>query len=84
MLSSGVRYRKISYHNYCTLYLAIQYIYSKSLSMYIYTDDTCTIDVLEVQNSMVHTTLHTLLTIKITVYNDILGTSFSKIYQTVR
>ena len=59
-------------------------IYCKSLSLCIYTDDTCTTDVLEVQYSMVHnwlTTLHILLSIKITVYNDILCTfSLKSIY----
>jgi len=58
-------------------------IYSISLSLCIYTDDTCTTDVPEAQYSMVpnyHKTLHTLLSIKIAMYNDIFSTFSSKVY----
>jgi len=59
-IGNCVRYRKIPYHYYCTLYLAIQYIsrYIANHSACAFTGNTCTTGVLEVQYSMVHDTTH--------------------------
>ena len=85
IVTSGVRYRKIPYHDYYTpiscdtIHIAI---YSYSLSLCIYTDDTCIYHWCTgstIQHGSRYITLHTLLSIKITVYNGILGTFLSKI-----
>ena len=74
---SGVRYRKIPYHDYCTLYLAIQYI-----SRYIANHSACAFTLMTLVplvSTMQHGTWH-YTHWKVTLYNDILGTFLSEIY----
>ena len=67
--------RLLHYHDYYTITIRYHDNYTNSLlSLCIYTDDTCSSDLLEVQYNMVHdwhTTLQALLSKKSTVNNDI-------------